>query len=199
MEGQMASSFSVFFINHADVNFLSAQLGRLEANSLAAVPGSNWVVYNYRPGAAPPNDDVLTGSESMAVRLSRKVGEVIYLFADTRPDSLVYEHARGETLLRKLVWFSFSDESEASWLCSAGERESWEDRLFSANHLSQAIEEEKTGFEDSGRPQDEFESRRLVLAKMWEQKTIVENSRIPRGGGFVSALIESAFGLQKPS
>jgi hypothetical protein len=199
MEGQMAASFSVFFINNGDLNFLSSQLGRLEAKALTTVSGSDWAVYNYRPGAAPPNDDVLTGSESIAVRLSRKVGEVIYLFADTRPDSLVYEHARGETLLRKLVWFSFSDESEASWLCSAGERESWEDRLFSPNLLSQAIEEEKTGFEDSGRPHEEFESRKLVLEQMWERKMIVENSRFPKGGGFVSALIERAFGLQKPS
>lgn len=195
----MAASFSVFFINNGDLNFLSSQLGRLEAKALATVPGSDWTVYSYRPGASPPNDDILTGSESIAVRLSRKVGEVIYLFADSRPDSLVYEHARGETLLRKLVWFSFSDESEASWLCSVGEREAWEDRLFSPNLLSQAIEEEKAGFEESGRPPGEFESRKLILEKMWEQKTVLENSRFPRGGGFVSSFIERAFGLLKPS
>jgi len=51
------------------------------------------------------------------------LGEIVYLFADSRPESFVYEHFQGGQLVRKLVWFAFDESPQSASSGPPGRRE----------------------------------------------------------------------------
>ena len=137
-------SYSVYFVHTDDPEALRARLGPVDSRSVEPVAGSAWVPWRYRPGDGPPDDDDLWGRSSLTVALSERLGELVYLFADTSVEGFVYEHSRDGVLLRKLVWFpALDDDWTPGWLCAHGEPEPWEAFLFRPGNLESVLGEER--------------------------------------------------------
>ena len=133
-------SYSAYFVK-SEINDKIRRMFKLEP--VTAVPDSPWLVCNLINNASPPNDDVLWGEKSLTAAKSELLGEVIFLYAST-PDSLAYEHSNNGKLIRKLVWFPMLDDDwTPGWLYAYGEREEWENILFSPQNLARVLEEEE--------------------------------------------------------
>ena len=74
-------SFSVYFLRTHKIE-TSQKLFR----SLKALPNCPWVQGSFFPDDSPPADPVLLGEATLAVTPSATVGEVIFLYGDTRED-----------------------------------------------------------------------------------------------------------------
>ena len=196
--GGRVKSYAAYFVPGAKRD-LAARLfgsGRLLANT-ESIPGTDWVVCNYKPDAAPPDDEVLCGRASLAQARSMDLGELIFLFADTRPDSFVYEHALGGVLRRKLVW-SLLDEWTAAWLCVIGAPEAWEAAaFFRPERLSLTIEDERALFADRG-DSGAFPAREAEIRRVWSAQEIAPRNTIPRCDGSVALAVEEHFNLRRP-
>src|SRR6185436_16400717 len=110
----MAWSFSAVYVRADSLDAVRKVYPKAEE-----LPTSEWIVGSFWNGATPPNDDVLRGTASAIHDRGRQLREVIYLFADSRPESFAYERWLAGELIRKLIWFSF-DDSPPQWLCSSG-------------------------------------------------------------------------------
>lgn len=187
-------SYSIYFAKTAQVDAVKKVLG-----PPAEIPGSPWLLCGYRPDASPPDDDVLWGNTSLVLRKSESLGEIIYLFSDRSPDSLVYEHARDGKMLRKLVWFPMLDDDwTPGWLCAQGEREEWEDALFRPETLQRAIKSERDAYRDRGEAAL-FPQREAELRACFERREIAAPGQWPACTGDVALLVERHFGLSRPA
>lgn len=191
-------SYSVYFVRSDDPDALRAKLGQVDSRSLEPVAGSAWVVWRYHPDDGPPDDEVLWGQDSLTSAPSERLGEVVYLYADTSVDGFVYEHARAGSLIRKLVWFPMlGDEGTPGWLCAHGEPEPWEATLFHPERLTQVLAEERGWFEDRGESQG-FGAREAEIRRIWAGQRIEAGTTVPRADGTVALLVERHLGLTRP-
>lgn len=188
----MGSSYSACYIRTDDAEAVKKRFPHA-----VVVEGSPWVA--SKQSDSPPADDVLWGRASLTEQLSAQLGEVVFLFADTSPDSFVYEHSRGGALLRKLVWFPLLDDDwTPGWLCAHGEPEEWEAPLFRPQQLSQALDEEEAIYAERGE-EDRFAERAAEIRRVFEARTIAAGTTIPRADASVARLVERHFGLQRPA
>jgi hypothetical protein len=186
-------SYSAYFVRGSAPDVAGRVLGRAET-----VAESSWVVCGYRRGASPPDDEVLWGRRSLTAACSGQLGEVIFLFADSSPDSFVYEHARDGVLLRRLVWFPMLDDDwTPGWLCAEGQAEEWESALFSPAQLARVLEDERDSYADRGEEQ-RFPEREAEIRRAFSERIIAANATIPRADGTVALLVEQHFGLRRP-
>jgi len=187
-------SYSAYFVTTGNIDVVKKALG-----APVEIPGSPWLLCGYRPDASPPDDDVLLGNASLVQRKSETLGEIIYLFSDRSPASLVYEHAREGKLLRKLVWFPMLDDDwTPGWLCAQGEQESWEDALFRPDALQRAIENERDAYRDRGEA-SLFPRREAELRAYFEKRVIIAPGTWPECSGDAALLVERHFGLSRPA
>jgi hypothetical protein len=194
-------SYSASFIHGIDAKELEARVGgerklRMTFDPVTLPPGSEWLVCGLRDGAAPPSDKFLWGEASLTEQDSKNYGEIIFIFADVSPDSLVYEHARDGVLLRKLVWFPMLDDDwTPGWLCAQGEPEAWEAELFfTEQRLARVIAEEKERYRDRGE-ESAFPAREAEIRRVWEGRRIEARTTIPECSGDVALFIERHFGI----
>jgi hypothetical protein len=194
-------SYSAYFIHGIDAKELEARAGgerklRMAFGEVVTPPGSEWLICGFRNGASPPSDDFLWGTKSLIEADSKKYGEMIFLFADTRPDSFVYEHARDGVLLRKLVWFPMLDDNwTPGWLCAQGQPEDWETAiLFTPKVLARTIAEEQERYSAEGKD-DEFPAREAEIRDAWERHAIAAGGTIPYCDGTVALAVEKHFGI----
>jgi len=204
-------SYDVYYVKLDDLAELERRAGgerqlRLTFSRADKVPGSEWLACNYRDGASPPADEILSGEASLAGPRSAKFGEVIYIFANM-PDSLVYEHALDGKMLRKLVWFPLlgpdtadvDDDWTPGWLCAEGEPEPWEASIFfRPERLAEAIEWERENYADRGKS-DRFSEREAAIRKMWDDRIIAASDILPSCDGTVAFAIEKHFGIPSPA
>lgn len=191
-------SYSAYFVRTDDPEALRAKLGRVDSRSVEPVAGSAWVSWSYRPDDGPPRDDYLWGRASITEGRSAKLGEVIYLWADTRAEAFVYEHARDGALLRKLVWFPVvDDDGTPGWLCAQGEPEPWETALFRPESLDGVLAEERDRLDERGQGES-FPAREAAVRRIWEERRIEARDTVPRADGTVALLVEAHFGLVRP-
>ena len=118
-----------------------------------------------------------------SAKLSKRFGEAIYLYADSRADELLYDHSREGRLLRKLMWTS--DGSECRWTCAAGEAEPWEAALFEPRQLAAAL----SLVED-----EDHAAVEAAFRDGW----ILPGARWPQGGAHFAGVIERHFGIVRP-
>jgi hypothetical protein len=192
-------SYAAYFVP-ASKREVAARLfgsGRLLAKT-ETVAGTDWVVCGYYPGAAPPDDDVLWGRASLTQARSTELGEVIFLYADTSPDSFVYEHALGGVMRRKLVWFPLLDAWTAGWLCADGDPEAWEAAaFFRPERLSHVIEDARAHYANRGEA-ERFPAREAEIRRVWLAREMAPRSTIPRCDGGMALLVERHCNLRRP-
>jgi hypothetical protein len=189
-------SYSSYFVKTEETEAVRRVMGKLSKPLL--VPGSPWLVVEYTKGASPPRDEVLWGKASLTLEKSKALGEVIFLFADTSPDSFVYEHALGGELLRKLVWFPMLDDSwTPGWLSVEGTPEEWESALFRPERLPALLESERDRLVEKGELA-RFPEREAELRLLWSERSIRAGATLPDCDGSVARLVEREFGLLHP-
>jgi hypothetical protein len=118
-----------------------------------------------------------------SAKLSKRFGEAIYIYSDSRADELLYDHSRDGRLVRKLMWTS--DGSECTWSCVAGEPEPWEDALFDPRQLATAL----------GMVEPE---ERAAVEAAFRDRHLVPGARWPHGSAHFAQVIERHFGIIRP-
>ncbi len=176
-------SYSAFFIAGNDLASARAALG-----TAAEVPGAAWVIAGLYEGASPPADAMLEGRSSYTEALSRKLGDVVFLFADSSTAAFVYEHAKDGALIRKLVWFPMlGDDWSLGWICAEGEPEAWESALFTPDGLERSLRR-APGEEDAGAGEAEIRAA-------WEAHRITAGKAYPGCDATVARVVERSLGV----
>lgn len=200
-------SYSAMYMKAANLEELQERSGgqfQKYYSKARQVPGTDWVLAEYSPDDYPPDDEYMSGEESLVLAKSEIYGELIYLYGDFSYDLFAYEHVRDGEMLRKLVWCSgldpelaeIDDESTPGWLCVEGEPESWEAAiLFSPADLERQIEREKDMYAYQERS-DNFPAREARLRQAWETRTISPQTTFPFCDGTVAIAVEEFLGLK---
>lgn len=178
----MSYSFGVYYIrNVGAADELRGRFGRVEA------AGAEWIACDFGDSTQPDEafgDDRADPGVFASEALSRRFGEAIYVFVDSHADELIYDHGRGGELVRKLLWTS--DGLLCSWECVAGTPEPWEDALFAAHNLTNAL--------SAAEPEEHDEIRAI-----YADRRISSGARWPTCDATVAELIERHFGITRPA
>jgi hypothetical protein len=179
-------SFSVYFLRTTKIETSQQRFG-----SLKALPDCPWIQAAFCPDDYPPDDPILLGEETLAVTPSATLGEVIFLYGDTRDDWFIYEHARDGHLLRKLVWCPLLDDDwNAGWVVVEGEPEPWETQLFSPHGLTGCIEREELEPALQAQWQAELEAA-------WASQTLTQGKTYPPCDGTVVWMVQDFYGIPR--